>query len=668
MADPPPQDAAEPTILCRSTPFLAALTGEPSVIPFDGRPVPSARGDLWLLLDVFDPILVADVLSWPGVRSVTAVYVHRGYLCAGPVFRPGLCPCPVDLVVRGHAAAGVAPALDALVTTAVRQPEALASQSPLRDLTPDALREIWASLRGAFDGPNGSISGTVAALDMLTGALNWHRLIPLPGPVGHLSQLRDSGELAPILREAADRLASGLSETDNNGGSPQTAPPDSGEQSWPPVDPLFGPVVGVKPLPDAVGEPTALVAYSATVAEVGRYLRWRPDQNGTGMNFAEGPAQGAAFGEAIERYAGQVRPPAAVGSERELVKGGRRITPVTAWEVFTSEQYDDPSFRYQPRRPEDQIEWLTATDLSNGQQVLVPASVAVLGEGGRRLGPRTVPPLAGVAAGRNAESALSSGILELLERDATMTWWHRRHPAMKIDLSGSDTESLLRDGADPRVDVWWLLLSTPSNVPVVAACLHDTANHIVNVGFAARFDVRDAAAKAAAEAWQLRRISLALLDEQSWLWTHVRSGQLRYPLLPYRADRRYRDGLDQTRMRNLTYNLQYYLDPEALEEALPLLRAANSVSLKEITASEPPVRKAKDGGLPDLVRAVSQAGWRVFGVDLTTSDVAALGMRVQRALSPDMCPNTAAGAPPLGHPRLRDDAGGELNLLPLPHA
>ena len=168
--------------------------------------------------------------------------------------------------------------------------------------------------------------------------------------------------------------------------------------------------------------------------------------------------------------------------------------------------------------------------------------------------------------------------------------------------------------------------------------------------------------KAAAEAWQLRRIDVDLLDQSSPLWTQVRTGQFKMPLRPFREDRRYLEDYteDHSCMRVLTDNLQYYLDPRAL--------AVVDRRLAEIVAPGPDHRadRPEAGSAAVLLDSTVRAGWRVFSVDMTPTDLARRGLHVARVLSPDLCPNSATAYTPWGHRRLRGATAPAD--LPLPHA
>ena len=198
-------------------------------------------------------------------------------------------------------------------------------------------------------------------------------------------------------------------------------------------------------------------------------------------------------------------------------------------------------------------------------------------------------------------------------------------------------------------------------------CLHDQEDDILVVGFAASTDLSRALQKAAAEAWQLRRLSLLLLDRGSALWEEIDAGRLPLPTTPFRADRTYAQTFqpDFTDMHQLSLSCQYYLDPSIHPYALGRLsgkpisyeQAQSLLSLEPVSAIE------------RFLPWIRQHGQHLYSVDVTTPDMRACGFQVVRVLCPSLVGNTAAAFVPLAHPRLLQVAAQQneqISLIPMP--
>lgn len=73
--------------------------------------------------------------------------------------------------------------------------------------------------------------------------------------------------------------------------------------------------------------------------------------------------------------------------------------------------------------------------------------------------------------------------------------------------------------------------------------------------------------------------------------------------------------------------------------------------------------------LPELLARLRDAGLRVLAVDVTASDVRALGWHVTRLIVPGRYSNTPAASPLLGgHPMRRGRTVPAAGDLPLPYA
>lgn len=422
-----------------------------------------------------------------------------------------------------------------------------------------------------------------------------------------------------------------------------------------PVDALFGPILQMlETNRREEGAPSELLESGVYVGFLDHFLEWAPDVTGSGTSYSPALARGAALGEGMERYCANYPRPKDLrtASYAELVRAGEYVIhpqpdshiPATdrAAQVFRS-YHDDAD-----------EQWIRGRRYTDGSEVWALAESVLLNLT-RYTRQRPVLPvnLSGVAAGSTSHDATLASIGELVERDATMRWWHGDTEARCIELAGSIVGKLRSSSDD--IETWFLELAAEGPYTVVAACLWDTDLQILTTGYAARYSPETALLKASAEVWQSHSLSREFLDRQSRMWRSIDAGKLPVPTLGFRPGRDYATGANVEDMLQLSYNIQYYLDPSLHEGVLARLRPTGTVSWSEFASSTGP----DTGRFPP-----AWDGLAIF--DLTTPDARALGYEVVRALAPGLVGNSPAGLVPVRHPRLRELA--PLNLDPIPHA
>jgi ribosomal protein S12 methylthiotransferase accessory factor len=471
--------------------------------------------------------------------------------------------------------------------------------------------------------------------------VRWHRVLSPPG--GH------------PLHEVTDEWR-GLLEL-SAGEVPQM---DATVEQAPVVDRFVGPIVDVRPASLHPSAPRTLYGRVAVAGFLSSFCTWHPDVTGSGLYYTEEAAVGAAVGEAAERYCANYidRSRLVHAAETDLRWAGSTLSPLLWGAHVDGAQF--PAYRFRPYDATQPEDWLEVRQVGTDATAWAPAEAVYLNYS-RVSQRRALFPvlLAGVAAGTDIASAVSSAHLELVERDASMRWWHGGAPAAVIDELPADLVAEVR-GSDPAVDLWCLNLQTDVGCCVVCAVVRDRERGILVTGFAARTHPASAIGKACAEAWQLHQLSLLQLDPNSELWREIRSGRLPLPAVPWRVDRDYRQAFagDLSDMDQLAYNLQYYLDPDTHEAALGRLRPGRSVSYPALC----------DRAVATEGRELTSRSPRVYVADLTTADFAAAGLRVVRVLDPGLVSNYPTAFPPFWHPRLATLDPLARRKEPLPHA
>lgn len=419
--------------------------------------------------------------------------------------------------------------------------------------------------------------------------------------------------------------------------------------------------------------PQGLITRGADVANSLDPVHWHADRAAFGATFGDPiGAAVAAIGEAVERYCGNHVPTNLVrGSYAELLRRGHRVLDPTSIVLFSAEQYHTAGFPFVPFTRDLDVLWAPGEDLHDGSPCLLPASLVYCNfhwSPDRTTEPRTNGLVyAGIAAGPDRTFAETSALEELIERDATALWWHSGASPRGLDVSGDPrlTAALaVRDGAN-RVDYHFFEIPTAFDTQVVGCLLEDRELQIVGAGFACRSDPGEAALKAAAEAIGTWFYSTGILDPDGAIWQAVAAGGLDpRAYKPYRADRRYLDDFrdDYRDIIDLGAQMQFYLDPRTRslvtritdpDVRIPLAAPPTS------TNREPAVRRAR------LLDGLAEQGMRAYAVDVTTPDIARVGLHVSRVLTPDLTSNAPASAPYFGGDRIRTEPH-RLGLVPAP--
>jgi ribosomal protein S12 methylthiotransferase accessory factor len=438
------------------------------------------------------------------------------------------------------------------------------------------------------------------------------------------------------------------------------------------IDPETGLIIGVSHRELHYCE-RPLHLWNCRLADGRRSVGTTHDRVSAGCGFDKGRARGAAIGEAVERYCGNIRPRGLrSGSRDALAAEGHRLIELERVELYSSRQYGTPGFSFRPLSPGVPMSWVAATEWPGGESILVPASLVLLNpkDLGRSETCTNFVMFAGIACGVNAQAAALSGLLEAIERDATTIWWMTVERPAAID-PGLWPEAVAAFGEESFASGRLKLfdLTTEFAVPTIGALLFEPRLETALMGFATRPEPFAAARKAFAEAAQLLTMAAALLDADSPVWRSAEAGIVhRSALASYRADRNYVAGFrpDFRDMTDLFHHCFYYLDPAA-QAALAPFRSA--------PATLPPPRSFAG----DPAEAVTARGWRVYHADLTTVDVRNTGLSVIRTLVPGLVPNAPAAFPYLGCSRLYDAplalgwarhrlGAQDLRYAPLPHS
>jgi ribosomal protein S12 methylthiotransferase accessory factor len=336
----------------------------------------------------------------------------------------------------------------------------------------------------------------------------------------------------------------------------------------------------------------------------------------------------SAIGEAVERYCAALYDPAtfAVGGAAQFPEA---VGP-DEFRFFSPSQHLVQGFPLAPWTSETVLGWVPGRSLASGDRRLLPACVVFVPYAGAGEAEIFRGVSTGQACHPDRAQALLTGLLEVVERDACMIVWLRGLPVTRLrfeddpQLSAFHQQYLARPGFTYQAfDV-----TSELGLPAVIAVAEGPGPHgaTFGVGSACKTSEPEAIEKALLEAYHTYLFSNdALAEQPDWRPAGDWSNVVRFR--------------DHVRLCAL---------PGARERLAMLLGSTR----------ERPVRRGAvcAGGTPErlafCVRRVTEAGLDPIAVDLTTRDVADLGLHVLKVVVPGMVPLTAA-APAGGSPRLR---------------
>lgn len=413
---------------------------------------------------------------------------------------------------------------------------------------------------------------------------------------------------------------------------------------------------------------------AAHLADTTRFSPWPADPSSAGcVAWDWDAAEGAAIGEAMERYCGNLVPPLddlRHASYDQLRAAGDDAVDPMALARFTPEQYAAPGFPFVPFTRHLPVRWVEGRRLLSGEPAWIPASyawVTYLRAEPTHAEPRTnLTAYGGIAAGRSLAEAEWSALRELVERDAVTFAWTGGGTIAPLVVP--DWLADLARGPRDLLSVRFMRFPAATGLPVIGALMNDREDGYMSLGLACRADPVDSALKALAEAVADQMVVRQLDDPESPMSRIAATDAS--PLKPWRADRSY-GSLYRSDWRDApdtACHLQVYLDTTVQARFVSELDAAMS-------APEPfPGRTAEAGvdaasALARTARRLRADGVELFAVDLTTEEVRSTGLRVARVVATGLLGNVPAAFPQLGSRRLVGQLGASraIRLLPLPH-
>jgi ribosomal protein S12 methylthiotransferase accessory factor len=373
---------------------------------------------------------------------------------------------------------------------------------------------------------------------------------------------------------------------------------------------------------------------------------------GSGTTFAEVAIR--TLGETVERYA-QFTPDQAarresvVASLEEMRAQGRRIVANETCRFFTDDQLARDGFPFAPLTAETPIGWTSAISLPGGDDCWAPAQQVLVGYVKQPNEPQYMPGVTtGTAAYTSVAGAVRNALLELVQIDAAVGHWYGSSSAVEIkpdartDAPVRLIGRLLRPGG-PVPRFLWLPSADLPGFAVACVLEWDELPRLA-VGLGCDLTLSRAMHKAFLEGAAVAQLAKVILFRQAT--TGATPG-----------------AADGGAIYDLDTNVAHYAvhsdEPAAVEKLSDCeRRAALDLPADRVGTPADDVRT--------LLDAFADRAKHLVLLDLTTTDVRALGFRVIRLWSPDLLALPLPSAPPLEHPRFAD-YGGAAHDAPHPY-
>jgi len=364
-----------------------------------------------------------------------------------------------------------------------------------------------------------------------------------------------------------------------------------------------------------------------------------------------------ALGEVLERHA------LCTWSEKDLVVGTqsevRRAVPVKYFWCYG--ELELSNLKEVDSAAEPIFRWVSATTLSEGQKVNIPAQTVYLNflvdyKDEPNLGSSTTN---GAAAATTFRDASVRGINELVERDAFLLHWLHKHVPIRLDLSTVQDSALgkiINELEQWGIEICVLDITTDLGVPTLCAVLHDpSSQNPISVGAATGFDIK----------LVLHKVLYDMVR-----WTHNRSPINKHSSEIHRPI---------TEIKNMEDRRFYWQVKGGWDEISWLTSGANTTLGDLINKYRVASRcQTRESQFEYYQKVFKEKQYECYLVDVTSAQAKSSGLRIVKAVAPDLIPiYFNESRKPLGIKRLynaplllkwhqEQQTSSELNLIPHP--
>jgi ribosomal protein S12 methylthiotransferase accessory factor len=397
------------------------------------------------------------------------------------------------------------------------------------------------------------------------------------------------------------------------------------------VDPRVGVIHDLRAIDPVPGAPR-FFHYAAQVSNL-RAFGWEGNltilEAGSATRQA---ARASVLFDALGCYAAAFHAP----QELELHSYRHAAKPCIApnrFALFSDGQYAQEAFPFAPFSDATPVRWVAATSLESGEPSSVPAAAALLPYRVRDTEEAVIQPASpiGLACACSREGAVRTAICDVIKHDALALCWNARlsPPQVRVETLSDDNYALVeRFETIGRITALNITLDT--SVPTFLLCLECPAEGAPAMVFGSGCDPDPD-----------RAFGLALDDLAL---------ALRLCMNALEARRRQ---ADQVSMEHRLDRLAFWCARANRPRAAFLFASSERLAFEELSDRF----SAAPDGSRGLAAALAAAGYEVFIVDLTTSDLRELGVAAVRAIVPGL-------QPLFGHPREQALGGTRLWELP----
>jgi ribosomal protein S12 methylthiotransferase accessory factor len=420
------------------------------------------------------------------------------------------------------------------------------------------------------------------------------------------------------------------------------------------VSPLVG-IVTQTLSTTATTDEACLPNCASELASARRTLGHATVDFGSGAHPDPARARAAAIGEALERYSALYVPEERVRTTTAATLGDAAVRPAR-FALFHATQLADPGFPFVEFGEETPAPFVEGISLTDGRAAFLPAEIVYLGRPATTTRPIAYSTSSGLACAPTFTEAVLAALLEVVERDAVMLAWKC---GLSLPLLDWGDDDVIRSYDGRYFGVTQLPFSVLDGsrflgVPVAIAVVHGFPTSGASLAVGA------GAAGTVAEAW------LKAISEGFGVYRWLRQQTLALPA---------GDPPDPERVETFDEHMLFYARPEQAELA-SFLDASDE---RRLTAAVPPLEGSTPRAqLEAVCERLASRGVSAFAVDVTSPDVAALGVSVARVVAPELCAlDVSHRARFLGGDRLltaaheaglasRELVHADLNTLPHP--
>ncbi|OYY69356.1 YcaO-like family protein [Sphingomonas sp. 28-63-12] len=382
-------------------------------------------------------------------------------------------------------------------------------------------------------------------------------------------------------------------------------------------DPRMGIVNDVAEIPIEPGSPR-FFHFAARACNTQAFVAQRNFYQTGGAAVTREIALAKAVGEAVERYCGAIYDRETLPLASAAAASFACVDP-GQFALYSAAQYAEPGFPWVPFTRETMIRWTPATDLLSGDIVHVPAAFVWIPYSfvrGSSDAPIGQPISTGLACHGSRPRAILGGLYEVVERDCFTIAWQAgiAPPRIRAETIPDAAYDMVRRFEETGDRVILLDITTDNGIPCILSVLLSDAPERPARVFAASADLDPARAlaKAVEELAHTRRYAQ----------------QIRRHLPPVSDQNDWEDIVTQMD------HLNFAADP-ANSAVIDSLLGSNE---RRSFADYASLATNPDDDVITAASRIEDTGHRAYAADLTSADMAMLGLHVWRVIVPGYHP------------------------------